>query len=65
MTLLTGRNASRPIQEEAPAGGQQVLRMLLQPPLQEVPGAAVNDCPPLPEPLRPTGTRQGQGPANR
>eukprot|EP00972_Heterocapsa_arctica_P111951 16429016-Heterocapsa_arctica.AAC.1 len=39
--------------------------MLLQPPVQEVPGAGVSNFPPLPEPLRPTGTRQGQSPANR
>eukprot|EP00972_Heterocapsa_arctica_P092863 13696963-Heterocapsa_arctica.AAC.1 len=65
MTLLTGRNASRSVQEEAPAGGQQVLIMLLQPPMQAAPGAGISDFPPIPEPLRPTGTRQGQGPANR
>eukprot|EP00972_Heterocapsa_arctica_P103398 15236286-Heterocapsa_arctica.AAC.1 len=65
MTHLTGRNASRPIQEEAPVGNHQVLRMLLREPVQEVPGARVGDFPPLPEPLRPTGTRQAQAPANR
>eukprot|EP00972_Heterocapsa_arctica_P046755 6900313-Heterocapsa_arctica.AAC.1 len=32
MTLFTGRNASRPIQEEAPAGNHQILRMLLREP---------------------------------
>eukprot|EP00972_Heterocapsa_arctica_P054943 8101257-Heterocapsa_arctica.AAC.1 len=39
--------------------------MLLQLPVQAAPGAGISDFPPLPEPLQPTGTRQGQGPANR
>eukprot|EP00972_Heterocapsa_arctica_P088299 13021129-Heterocapsa_arctica.AAC.1 len=39
--------------------------MLLQPPVQAVPGAGIGEFPPLPEPLQPIGTRQGQGPGNR
>eukprot|EP00972_Heterocapsa_arctica_P034914 5139372-Heterocapsa_arctica.AAC.1 len=64
MTLLTGRNASRPIQEVASAGNNQTLRMLLREPVQEAPGPGEDAFPPLPEPLRPVGTRQCQAPAN-
>eukprot|EP00972_Heterocapsa_arctica_P092038 13574628-Heterocapsa_arctica.AAC.1 len=38
--------------------------MLLREPVQEAPVAGGEDFPPLPEPLRPIGTRQGQAPAN-
>eukprot|EP00972_Heterocapsa_arctica_P045316 6689482-Heterocapsa_arctica.AAC.1 len=65
MTLLRGRSASRLIQEETPAGNNQILRMLFREAAQEAPGLGEDIFPPLPEPLRPIGTSQGQAPANR
>eukprot|EP00972_Heterocapsa_arctica_P009098 1339728-Heterocapsa_arctica.AAC.1 len=65
LTLLRGRNADRPIQGEAPAGGGQILRMLFAESGQAAPGLGEANFPPLPEPIRPIGTGQGKGPAHR
>eukprot|EP00972_Heterocapsa_arctica_P083081 12242150-Heterocapsa_arctica.AAC.1 len=64
-TMLKGRNADRPPQVVAPAGGGQLLRMLSAEAVPVAPPLNPEAFPPLPAPGEPVGTQSGMGPGNR